>query len=261
MKWTRVTGWNGVVERDCNSRSPPDRDARLIAPEAGALVVGAVDGFVGPFGGRGGGRGGVEVVGRGVLREEDEALAIPTVHADLDHLQLLAVPLPAPADEDMAALRLQADLRLECSRVQRRGARPLDAEQLADGGAVGRVGLDLADEGAEARLNARRHGGHGRGQQDFLWRAAEGAAAAIAHLIAPGRPLLGVVCRHILALDEVGIIRRVCRLSGELGGGETERSGVSTDVELKGSELGSKVSITIFDVVGFSHSKFAFGLD
>lgn len=197
--------------------SASDGNADKITPLADALITDTVNGFVGPFNCCGGDGRGIEVVRSGVLTQRDEAFAIVAIDEDLDHIEVSAEPLPAPADEHLTAADLQRDLGLEHTEVRPCVDSALDAECLANARVVGGVSLELLHQGAEASLDAGWDGRDGGGEGRSRWRTTGGGGAASASEITPRRPLLRTLRADLLAGHGVGEVVRICRLGGDLG--------------------------------------------
>jgi hypothetical protein len=83
--------------------SPAHSHAHRLAPLTHPRVADAVDGLVGPFHGRGGEGLGVDVAGRGVEGERDEAFVVAAVDLEFADVEEGAEAAPIPIDADLHA--------------------------------------------------------------------------------------------------------------------------------------------------------------
>lgn len=79
-----------------NRPSPADVDSGFVTPLAGAGIVDAVDGLVGPSGRHGGERSAVGVTGGRVDGQKRKAFAVAAIDLDLGGVQLAGESVPAP---------------------------------------------------------------------------------------------------------------------------------------------------------------------
>lgn len=213
-----------------------DEEGDGVAPLADGAVVDSVDGFVGPLG-RGGGEGmGVDVVGGGVVGEEDEAFAVGAVDLDLALVEEGGVFAPAPADADFVAADGGGDDRLDGGEIRGGGGFGDDAEGFAHGFVVGGVGFDKVAEGAEAGLDAGKDGRDRGGVGGEIGFGGAGIAA-VAGGVTPGGPLGAGVAVEIEDGDDVAEIGGVVGVGSELRGGQSEDRRVGGGDGLEGGEL------------------------
>lgn len=210
-----------------------DEEGDGVAPLADGAVVDAVDGFVGPLG-RGGGEGmGVDVVGGGVVGEQDEAFAVGVVDLDLALVEEGGVFAPAPADEDFVAADGGGDDRLDGGEIRGGDVFGDDAEGVAHGFVIGGVGLDEVAEGAEAGLDAGEDGGDAEGEGGEFGFGGGGIASA-AGGVTPGGPLGAGVAIDVENADDVA------EVGGVLFVGDYN---VSELIPITGIQLGANAGV------------------
>ncbi|MEY2510319.1 MAG: hypothetical protein QOE26_1082 [Verrucomicrobiota bacterium] len=128
-----------------------------------------------------------------------------------------------------------------------------DAERFADRFVIAGLCLDLFYQGAKARFDAGRDGGHGRGERgrDRLRGGRQVASTPLE--VVPASPLAGAVLHDLLAGKDVTEVIGIVRLRFGLGGGEAKRGGITGDGVLEGLELGGEAVVGGTDVAGFGH--------
>lgn len=231
-----------------------DGDADWFAPLTDTVIGDAIDGAVGPFRRRGRERHAVDIAGRGVVRQKDEAFGIVAIDFQLEHIEVGAVSIPAPIDLNAIAADVRFDLRFDRGEIGTGLLGAFDPEGLTDRRIIVTIRFDLFDERAETGFDSRRDGWHNRRKS----RRDNGCAGwwrctAVADKGFPTVPLLAAVLHHVAASEYVVEVIGVGRLRGNGGWTYAENGGVAADGCLEGLELLGEDAIAADDVIGLSH--------